>query len=189
MSMHDARENRTPRELARMPDGKGFELWAGRLVERRVGARSSWIGGQVFGRLSEGIDHEGYLWPAGLGLAIFPASPSTVYRPAVTFLGPRRSSWADLAGDFLEIAPDLVVEVLSPHDRAIVVERKIRDYLAAGVRLVWVIVPELRTVRVERADGSVTRLRPDGQLSGEGVVPGFSCRVDDLFPPPAAPPS
>jgi Uma2 family endonuclease len=81
------------------------------------------------------------------------------------------------------------VEVTSPTDEVYDLEEKIEEYLRAGVRLIWVIHPEVRAIPVIRADGSGLRLRPGGELSGEDVIPGFRCPVDALFPAahPAAP--
>ena len=45
----------------------------------------------------------------------------------------------------------------------------------------WVVVPEAKTVHVYRLDGSTARLTESGDLSGEAVVPGFTCKVADLF--------
>ena len=79
-------------------------------------------------------------------------------------------------------APDLAVEVLSPSERPADVHAKIGDYLEAGARLVWVIDPSRRQVRVHR-----TLLRPltlveTAMLDGEDVLPGFSVQVARLFP-------
>ena len=59
--------------------------------------------------------------------------------------------------------------------------RNFNEYLGAGVRLVWVVNPPTRTVRVHRADGTVADLREADELAGEDVLPGFRCRVGDLF--------
>jgi Uma2 family endonuclease len=75
------------------------------------------------------------------------------------------------------------VEVVSPNDLVYVVEEKVEEYLSVGVRLVWVINPNVRTVRVYRLDRSFAGLRESDTLSGEQVIPGFECRVQDLFPP------
>jgi Uma2 family endonuclease len=83
----------------------------------------------------------------------------------------------------LRIAPDLVIEVLSPGDVAVQVEAKIQEYLRFGVRLVWIVVPETRTVRIHRADGTVSLLHERDTISGESVLEGFACLVADFFPP------
>ena len=64
------------------------------------------------------------------------------------------------------------------------VEKKVGEYLSAGVRLVWVVYPPTRNVFVRRPDGTTTELGPDSELTGEDVPPGFRCRVADLFPAP-----
>ena len=92
-----------------------------------------------------------------------------------------------VTGEKFTGALDIVIEVISPGDLAYEVDEKIAEYLEAGVALVWEINPEKRTVFVHRADGSVAKLKENDTLSGEDVIPGFACRVGELFPPPAAP--
>lgn len=81
------------------------------------------------------------------------------------------------------IPPDLAVEVVSPNDIVYQLEDKLEDYRKVGVPLVWVVFPNLRTVRVYRADGSTSFLREDEELSGEDIIPGFRCSVREIFPP------
>ncbi len=83
----------------------------------------------------------------------------------------------------LEIAPDIVAEVVSPHEDAENVETKIREYFAAGVRLVWVAYPLTRTVHIYRPDGSAAVLDERGTISGEDVLPGLEIPVASIFPP------
>ena len=78
-------------------------------------------------------------------------------------------------------APDLVAEVLSPDDRANDVLSKVGDWLGAGVRLVFVIDPVRREVRIYRADGSQGVVDESGLLDAEDVLPGFSCRLADFL--------
>jgi Uma2 family endonuclease len=89
---------------------------------------------------------------------------------------------ASLNGPF-HGAPDLAVEILSPTDRPRRVLDKILFYLRHGVRLVWVVDPEDRTVTVYTPgnDGGQP-LQGDDLLDGGDVLPGFRVRVEDLFP-------
>lgn len=176
-------------DLLAMPDRKDYELLGGRLVEHRASMLSSWIGGETFGLLAAHVDRRelGTIWPYGLGIRCFRGSPDSLLRPSVCFVGRERFTLGQFSEDFLRIAPDLVVTINSPNDLARDVERKVKEYLDAGVRLVWVVDPDTRTVRVHRGDGSAAWLRQDDELSGEDVVPGFLCRVRDLFPPDAEP--
>jgi Uma2 family endonuclease len=81
-------------------------------------------------------------------------------------------------------APDLAVEILSPDDRWIEVMEKVRFYLENGVRLVWVINPEARTVMVMWSPSASRFLSEDETLDGSEVLPGFSAPVHDILPPP-----
>jgi len=83
----------------------------------------------------------------------------------------------------IRIAPDLAVEVVSPTDIQYDVDRKVAEYLEVGVKLVWVINPDTRVVLIYRGDGSISGVREGGELDGESAVPGFRCRVADLFVP------
>jgi Uma2 family endonuclease len=74
------------------------------------------------------------------------------------------------------------VEVVSPYDSAPEVEEKVHDWLNAGVRLVWVVHPSTRSVTVYRSRDDIRIVAEDEELNGGDVLPGFACRVGDLFP-------
>lgn len=84
--------------------------------------------------------------------------------------------------DYIDLPPDLAVEVVSPNDHYSRVQRKVRHYLDCAVRLIWVIDPIDRSVTVYRSRQQASILTENGTLSGEEVVPGFSCPVAELFP-------
>ena len=117
----------------------------------------------------------------------FPNHPGRVRKPDLSFVRAGRLDAAQLAAGFLTVPPDLAIEVVSPNDEAEDLERKLLDYLDAGIPLLWVIYPVARSAVVYRADGSANRLREDDELRGEDVVPGFACRLGDLFPAPPEP--
>jgi Uma2 family endonuclease len=177
----------TPEELMAMPDGGHYELVDGELRERKVSALSNLIALEISGLLHRQCrPHDlGWLFAADHGYQCFPWSPKRVRRPDVAFIRRERYSWEEIAADgFTKIAPDLAVEVVSPNDLAEDAEEKVDELLRAGVTLVWVIHPVTRTVYVIRSDGTVSRLRAEDELSGEDVIPGFRCRVADIFPGP-----
>ena len=106
--------------------------------------------------------------------------PDTVRAPDIAFV--RRDRLPDpIPVGFPDFAPDLVVEVLSPGDRAGEILAKVADWLSAGTRLVWVVDPERRLARVYRHEGSETIAPADGALDGEDVVPGFSCSLASIL--------
>ena len=82
---------------------------------------------------------------------------------------------------FIPFPPDLAVEVVSPGDTKREVAEKVQEYLDFGVPLVWVVRPTEKTVTVYRANGEVEVKRDGDLLSGEGVVPGFTLKVDGIF--------
>jgi len=106
--------------------------------------------------------------------------PDTVRAPDVAFVRQERLPDPDARG-YAALAPDLVVEVLSPDDRPGEVLRKVSEWLTAGSRLVWVVDPAHRLARVYRADGSETVVAEADALDGEDVVAGFSCRLGEIL--------
>jgi len=100
--------------------------------------------------------------------------PDTVRAADIAFI--RRARLPDpRTRGYPALAPDLVVEVLSPGDRPGETLAKVADWLNAGTALVWVIDPDRGVARVYRADGSETLVTRDETLDGEEVVPGFTC--------------
>lgn len=73
------------------------------------------------------------------------------------------------------------MEVVSPGDQFIDVENKARDYIRAGVDLVWVVAPSTRSVHVWRKDASRAVLQAGETLTGEDVLQGLAIAVADLF--------
>lgn len=177
----------TADDLLTMPDGDDYELIEGRLVERMMGSRASYFGGNAFCLIAEYCDDHrlGWTFPARCGYQCFPEDPNCVRRPNASFM-----RFGKLPGEILpeghcRIAPDLVVEVSSPNTLDYETGRKVEQYLRAGVRLVWIVNPEIRTVLVYRADGSIQGFRERNELDGEDVLPGFRGKVSALFTTPA----
>ena len=82
---------------------------------------------------------------------------------------------------YLETIPDLVVEVVSKNDSRPYVRGKVEDYLAAGVRVVWVADPKRRTVTVHRAGQDPEILGEDQELTIEELIPGFRLSVREAL--------
>ena len=100
-------------------------------------------------------------------------------KPDVAFV-----STAQLTGDKTKgfsIPPDLAIEVVSPSDVQSRIAAKVLAYLEAGTHLVWVLEPVSKTVTVYRSETDIETLTRDDTLTGEDVVPGFTCPVAHLF--------
>ncbi len=111
--------------------------------------------------------------------------PDTVREPDVAFTSVERLPLgADVEG-YAEVAPDLVVEVASPSDTRRAVHDKAHMWLNHGVRLVWVVQPQTRTVDVYRPDQSVVTVGDQDAFDGLDVLPGFACDVSAVFGPDA----
>ena len=107
--------------------------------------------------------------------------PDTLRAPDIAFVAKHREPQGPAAFKFAEIAPDLAVEVLSPEDSASEVLRKTEEYLAAGVRLVWIVDPATQTVTVYRSLDDVRVLIAAQDLDGGDVLPGFRTKIRDIF--------
>ena len=169
----------TADELLREPvPNKRTELVRGVLVVREPAGSTHGIVA-----MNLGIELGTFVKRVGSG-AVFAAetgfklttNPDTVRAPDVAFVARERVPPRDARG-FPALAPDLVVEVLSPDDRPGEVLAKVADWLTAGTRLVWVVDPERRVARVYRADGSEALVNEGGALEGEAVLPGFRCEL------------
>ena len=73
------------------------------------------------------------------------------------------------------------MEVLSPDDRAGKTQEKVRDYLNAGTRQVWIVDPDTASVTVHFPGGASQSYSGETEVSGGDVLPGFSFRSSDLF--------
>ncbi len=164
-----------------IPD-KRVELVRGAVVVREpAGGLHGWVTVHLTTRLAAFVQANGlgHVYAAETGFRLA-SRPDTVRAPDIAFVGRDRITDPKPVG-YLGIAPDLVVEVLSPNDRPGEVLAKVADWLEAGCRLVWVVDPERRLARVYRADGSEALVTADDTLSGENVVPGFTVRPTEIL--------
>jgi Uma2 family endonuclease len=106
---------------------------------------------------------------------------ATVRAPDVAFVAAGRVPADADTSKYLELAPDFVAETLSPSDTAVEVEEKIASWLAAGVRAALVVNPAARTVTLYRPPAGITRLGDADELDLADVIPGFRCRVSEIF--------
>jgi Uma2 family endonuclease len=186
MNMASAAPERilTAEELLTLPDdGNRYELVRGELVcMAATGGRHGIIASRVDYRLRNFVEaHElGEVCAAETGFRLA-QNPDTVRAPDVSFIARERLPSGEVPEGYWPFAPDLAVEVVSPSDRSDDVLAKVQEYLRAGTRLVWVFHPRTKAVMVYRANGEVLLVQGQEELSGEEVLPGFHCRVNELF--------
>jgi Uma2 family endonuclease len=166
-----------------LEEDRRFERLEDEQVERMMGVKA----GRIVVILTRLLDTHvtaqqlGLVFGADCGYQIFPHAPRLVRYPDASFVRHERLP-ADLPDGNWRVLPDLVVEVVSPNDLAENVETRVMDFVRAGVPLIWVLYPNTRCARVLRKGGTATQLAATDELQGEDVVPGFRCRVEDLFP-------
>lgn len=166
-------------------DARGrCEIVDGQLEEVNVSNLSVHVGAQILALLVTycRIHKIGRAFGADSYYQCFPEGERKARKPDASFISQERLPADWLEQGYFTIAPDLVVEVLSTNDTAYEVDRKISEYLSAGVKLVWEVNPVERTVMAHRIDGTVQKLHDRDILSGEKVIPGFQCTVADFLP-------
>lgn len=118
---------------------------------------------------------------AETGFILFknPDGRDTVRAPDVGFVAKGRMP-ENFDDGYAPIAPDLAVEVMSPNDSADEIEKKVQEYLSAGVRMVVVVYPATKSVTVHTPKG-IRRITLDEAFDGEDVLPGFSLPLKKFF--------
>jgi Uma2 family endonuclease len=107
--------------------------------------------------------------------------PRTVRVPDASFVAAGRLPAAGIVPGLLKLAPDLAVEVLSPSETASELAEKLDDYRMCGTPLIWVIDPVRRSVAVYASNAPVRWLHEADTLDGGEIIPGFACRVAEIF--------
>jgi Uma2 family endonuclease len=157
------------------------ELIDGVLVEKPMGFKESALAVVLGSSLQD------FAKPMNLGLVAGPDGtirlwPGRVRIPDVAFI-----SWDRIPGRRMpdkaipEIAPDIAVEILSESNTKKEMEIKRDEYFRVGVRLVWEVDPEARTVAVYTSPADVTILGQSAILDGGFVLPGYTLPLADLF--------
>jgi Uma2 family endonuclease len=174
----------TADELLQMPhDGRRYELVKGELKEISPAGPQH---GRIAMRLGSLIeqyarqDKLGIVYAAETGFKL-KKKPDTVRAADATFVAKERIPAEGEPTGYWAIAPDLVVEVVSPFDAAQAVQAKVAEWLAAGCSLVWIVYPETQTVMEYRSSGAIRILSGQELLEGGDVLPGFTCPIPQIF--------
>jgi Uma2 family endonuclease len=157
------------------------ELVHGVLVEKAMGFYEALLAGWLIRLLGRFLDQHdlGFVLPGDATLRL---KPGRVRLPDVSFV-----SWDQFPDRKLPrqrvppLAPDLAVEVISEGNTATEMKNKLQEYFTAGVRLVWYVYPETRTVQVYTSLADVRLLGEDDTLDGGSVLPGFRLSVREWF--------
>ncbi len=175
----------TAEELWMIPEvpGKQFELLDGELIEMPgAGMQHTLLSYKLAKLLDATVEPNGlgYVMPDGLSY-ILRRAPDLVRTPDVSFIHMDRLPDESPPVGFFDGPPDLAVEIVSTHDRATEVNAKVREYLDAGTRLVWVIWPDERSVTVWYPGHRAQVLNAGDILDGGDVLPDLRIAIADLF--------
>jgi Uma2 family endonuclease len=174
----------TADQLLQLPDhGTRYELVKGDLIEMSPASpRHGRIANMISFLLTQYVRQQnlGVVYAAETGFKL-QENPDTVRAADAAFVAQARIPAGGEPEGYWAIAPDLVVEVVSPSDSALLVQGKVTDWLAAGCRLVWVLYPDTRTVTEYSSLADVRVLTATETLDGADVLPGFTCPIADLF--------
>jgi Uma2 family endonuclease len=172
----------TGEELSQRPDLESSELVEGRVVRL---SPTSLEHGKI--ELRPGAALLAYAEASGRGKAgggevgiYVRRSPDTVRAADALFLSNERYARRG-STRYLDVAPELAAEILSPDDRWSEVMAKIEEYLAAGVIVVWVVDPTLHHVLAYRSLTEVQRFAEGDVLADPEILPGFGLPVEDLL--------
>lgn len=160
------------------------ELVDGLLVEKTMGFYESHLAALLIQFLGNHVRQQ------DLGILAAPdgmmrLAPGLVRIPDVSFIAWERLPQRQVPREAIpDLVPDLAVEVLSESNTAKEMQRKLEDYFAAGVRLVWYVDPDRRCVQVYTGVDQVRVVNRNETLTGEPVLPGFSLSLRELFPAP-----
>ena len=175
----------TAEEFSRMPnpsDGSKQELLRGEVVTMPPpGAKHGIIQNRIGFLLTLHTSQHDLGQVAVESGVVTETGPDTVRGPDILYWSFERFPEEHTPSGYWDDAADLCVEVRSPSNSAADLSRKTREYLAAGVRLVWIVDPKARTVTTYRGSGEGRVLREDANIDGEDVLPGFTCRVSTFF--------
>lgn len=173
----------TAEELSWMPnDSRRLELVKGELREMPpAGGKHGIHGGNLQAYLGYYVltQRLGKVFLAETGFTLA-RQPDTVRAPDVAFVSLNRLP-DPIPDGYLELAPDLVVEVVSPNDTRREVRDKVDEWLDAGVRIVWVVDAKRKIVTEYLDEEQVNVLQETDMLDGRDVVPGFSLPVREIF--------
>lgn len=163
-------------------DGSRYELYRGELVPMTpVGLEHGRIVVRLVALLDSHVRKNGLgAVCTEVGFHLFQV-PDTTWAPDIAFIAQSRLPKGTAAEKFVDFAPDLAVEVLSPWNTVTEMTRKIETYLSAGVPLVWVVDPGTQRVTVYRSLQDVKVLTPDQELDGADVLPGFRIKASEIF--------
>lgn len=171
----------TAEELIRLDGPYSYELVKGELLTMPLpGAKHGVVTMNLSSPLHLHVQTHrlGFVFGAETGF-ILDRNPDTVLGPDIAFVRSERIS--TLPNGYLEMVPDLIVEVISPGQSRSKIEKKTLQWLEHGALEVWLVNPKTRTVDIRRPTGENQILQEGDEVTGGDLVPGFRIPVSRIF--------
>lgn len=169
-------------ELATLPDIGSAELVKGVIVHKMPTGR---LHGFLEALIASLLFN--FVYPRQIGQVLSgevgiytERNPDSVRAADVAFISNERLEKVQ-SHSFLDIAPELVVEIMSPDDRWSEIHEKLTEYFATDVLLVWIVDPKLEQIHVYRSLDDVTRLTKQDSLTANDILPDFSVPLTEIF--------
>lgn len=169
----------TEQDLLNLPDdGRKYELVNGRIQIVPTDGRHGKIGYRLARRIGEGTPEslEGFDCSTGFRMA-----GGNIRSPDLSLMQKARLPQGEPPVDFIDGAPDLAVEIVSPTENLKDLYQKVLEYFESGAREVWLLFPERKQVYRYTAPLEVEVLRENDTLTGDELLPNFKVRVGELF--------
>ena len=173
----------TAAEFWAMPEDPGhrYELVDGELIDMDGAPRHGNVAAEIAWLFKAYVKNAALPMEVGVSTG-FQMTPYTLRFPDVhVTTWARMAAYDEDAGGFPHFAPDVAIEVISPGNRPADLERKIAEYFANGTRVVWLAYPGERIVTVRRPGMPEQVYAGDAMLYGAPEIPGFACRVSEIF--------
>ncbi|MCS6918849.1 MAG: Uma2 family endonuclease [Fimbriimonadales bacterium] len=169
----------TEQDLLAMPDdGRKYELVNGRIQVVPTGGRHGKIGYRLARKIGDFAPEylEGFDSSTGFRMA-----GGNIRSPDFSLMETQRLPDGKPPVDFINGAPDLAVEIVSPSENLKDLMQKVFEYFESGAREVWLLFPERKQVHRYTAPLELEVLNENDTLTGGAILPQFEARVGELF--------
>ena len=172
----------TGEELFRMPNTESVELIAGEIVTKMPTGHPHGFIENIIGALLYIYLKTNQIGRALTGeVGIYTQrDPDQIRAADVVYISHEQLAKAQETG-YLDVAPELVVEIMSPANSWTEAQEKLTEYFAIGVQVVWIVDPQLEQVHVYRSLEEVKLLQKEDELSSEEILPGFRVALTEIF--------
>lgn len=169
----------TEEEFLRLPhDGRKWEFVEGEAREVPAGYQHDILVINIGAMLKPFARGRGFVSGSSAG---FRMASGNVRSPDVSFMRKERLPGGMPSKGFQDFAPDLAIEIISPSEEPEEMAQKVAEYFGAGAEQVWHLFPDTKRVTIYYSQSDTASFRPEEELDAGDLLPGFSCRAEELF--------